>query len=87
MKLARMDSCAGLLFKPRELVKLATQIQGNVYQRGSIEGAESLLIKIGDWTMVAFSNKKNTYVSALAFEDVFEQFTTEFVCSIQFNNL
>ena len=67
MNLSRMDSCAGLLFKPHDLLKLANQIQGNVSQRGSIAGAESLLLKRGDWIMVAFANRRKAYLDALPF--------------------
>ena len=40
MHLARMDAAAGLIISPRELVKLANQVPGDITQRGSIAGSE-----------------------------------------------
>jgi len=41
-----MDSCAGLITSPIELVKFANQLRDEfIEQRGSLDGSESLLIK------------------------------------------
>jgi hypothetical protein len=71
MNLERMDSCAGLIISPKELVKLAGQISGNINQRGSICGAESILVKYGDFCMAAFCNRRKAYMTKLPLYELF----------------
>ncbi len=62
MHLSRMDSCAGLIITPKDLLKLSNQFPDNIVQRGSIWGTETQLTKWGDFTMVAFCNRRKDYL-------------------------
>jgi len=42
-----MDSSAGLVISPIDLVKFANNLKEDIEQRGSLDGCESLLIKKG----------------------------------------
>ncbi len=72
MPLDRMDSCAGIIINPRELIKFAHQIQENVSQRGSIDGAESLLIKNGPFALAVLCNRRKSYEDPLPLHTVFD---------------
>lgn len=71
MDLARMDSCAGLIITPKELIKFANQVPGDLEQRGSISGAESLILKQGHLCMVAFCNRRKSYNIPLPLKELF----------------
>lgn len=57
-----MDSCAGLIISPLELVRWANEREETTMeQRGSLDGCESLLVKKGKYTMVLCCNKRKSY--------------------------
>lgn len=72
MNLERMDSCAGLIISPLELVRFANSLSqseyGQVEQRGSLDGCECLLIRRGAFTMALCCNKRKSYDFKLPLE-------------------
>ena len=77
--ITRMDSCAGLIISPKELLKFANQVDGEFSQRGSLPGCESLLLKTGIYTMVVFCNRRKSYLQEiLPLMDIFELLVSQF---------
>jgi len=57
-----MDSCAGLIISPKDLVTFANNIPSDdIEQRGSLDGCETLLVKRNECTMVICCNKRKAY--------------------------
>jgi len=75
MPLNRMDSCAGIIINPRELIKFSHQVE-YIRQRGSIDGAESLLIKNGPFALAVLCNRRKSYEEILPLDSVFKHLMT-----------
>lgn len=71
-----MDSCAGLVISPIDLVKFANNLKEDIEQRGSLDGCESLLIKKGQYTMAICCNKRKSYDYKLPLRQVFDYLLT-----------
>ena len=68
--MARADSCFGIIINPHELIKIFMQVPGNVHQRGSICGSETLIMKNSHWTLAAFCNRRDGYMKPLALDEI-----------------